>query len=204
MKNDNKIVKFTIFVLLLTIVALYLVSGTYAKYTSEFAGSDKAIVAKWVVSDDDVEKNINIFDVSKIYDTNGETAYTVNAGTDDTDVVNGTDKGIIAPGTWGSFTYIVSNDSDVNATYAVDYTVDEAGVPLEWSVNGQDWTDDLSDVSTTALNMEADDTVTVYWRWVFEETTIATKSDTTDTALGLAETLAEPSINVKTTFTQVD
>ena len=61
MKNDNSIVKFTAFVLLITMVVLCLVSGTFAKYTSEFNGTDSAVVARWNVSDGDALKTFDIF-----------------------------------------------------------------------------------------------------------------------------------------------
>lgn len=197
MRSDNAIVKFTMLVLILTMLSLCLVSNTYAKYTSTFAGSDTAIVAKWDVSAGDASTTIDLFNSSKIYDTNNVTDYT-QGGTDDTDVTNGTADGIIAPGTWGSFSYSVSNNSDVNATYTVDYTVTAANVPLEWSVDGSTWSTNLSNVSTTALNMGATANVTVYWRWAFNG------DDTADTALGTATTLARPEVTITTTFTQVD
>lgn len=197
MRSDNAIVKFTMLVLILTMLSLCLVSNTYAKYTSTFAESDTAIVAKWDVSAGDASTTIDLFNSSKIYDTNGVTDYT-QVGTDDTDVTNGTADGIIAPGTWGSFFYSVSNNSDVNATYTVDYTVTAANVPLEWSVDGSTWSTNLSNVSTTALNMGATANVTVYWRWAFNG------DDSADTALGTATTLARPEVTITTTFTQVD
>lgn len=197
MRSDNAIVKFTMLVLILTMLSLCLVSNTYAKYTSTFAGSDTAIVAKWDVSAGDASTTIDLFNSSKIYDTNGVTDYT-QGGTDDTDVTNGTADGIIAPGTWGSFSYSVSNNSDVNATYTVDYTVTAANVPLEWSVDGSIWSTNLSNVSTTALNMGATANVTVYWRWAFNG------DDSADTTLGTATTLARPEVTITTTFTQVD
>ena len=197
MRSDNAIVKFTMLVLILTMLSLCLVSNTYAKYTSTFAGSDTAIVAKWDVSAGDASTTIDLFNSSKIYDTNGVTDYT-QGGTDDADVKNGTADGIIAPGTWGSFSYTVSNNSDVNATYTVDYTVTAANVPLEWSVDGSTWSTNLSNVSTTALNMGTTENVTVYWRWAFNG------DDTADTTLGTATTLARPEVTITTTFTQVD
>ena len=197
MRSDNAIVKFTMLVLILTMLSLCLVSNTYAKYTSTFAGSDTAIVAKWDVSAGDASTTIDLFNSSKIYDTNGVTDYT-QGGTDDTDVKNGNADGIIAPGTWGSFSYSVSNNSDVNATYTVDYTVTAANVPLEWSIDGSTWSTNLSNVSTTALNMGATANVTVYWRWAFNG------DDTADTTLGTATTLARPEVTITTTFAQVD
>ena len=209
MKSDNKLLKFTTFVLLITIVAICLVSGTFAKYTSYVSGSDTAIVAKWVVSDGDAFSSFDIFDVSKIYDTNNAD-YT--AGTpDEEDVRTGTSAGIIAPGTWGKFSYTLTNDSDVNAMYAVEYTIDEDGVYLQWSTDGTNWTDNLdnivADETNTKIAMDGEKTNTIYWKWAYEaDTKAAGQSDEKDTELGTVEeaNLAKPSISVKVTFTQID
>ena len=199
MRSDNALIKFTMLVLILTMLSLCLVSNTYAKYTSTFAGSDTAIVAKWSVSAGDAgQTTINLFDASKIYDTNNAD---YSNGVVDTDVRTSTGDAIIAPGTWGSFSFKVKNDSDVNATYAVDYEVTEAGIPLEWSTDGANWSESLTNVSTTTLSMDTEKDVTVYWRWAF--TTDAAR-DTADTALGTATTLATPEVTITTTFTQVD
>ncbi|MBQ4633915.1 MAG: hypothetical protein IJB71_01035 [Bacilli bacterium] len=100
-------------------------SNTFAKYTSTITGSDSSVVAKWDVSDGDALANFDIFGISKIYDTNGNTDFTQD-GVVDTDVAIGTTDGIIAPGTWGKFSFTLSNNSDVNSLYTVDYTIDEA------------------------------------------------------------------------------
>ena len=47
MKKQINLVKITIFVLLLTVTALVLVAGTYAKYTSSASGTDATVVAEW-------------------------------------------------------------------------------------------------------------------------------------------------------------
>ena len=199
MRNENSLIKFTMLVLIITMLTLCLVSSTFAKYTSTFAGSDTAVVAKWAVSAGDAgQTTINLFDASKIYDTNNAD---YSNGVVDTDVRTSTGDAIIAPGTWGSFSFTVKNDSDVNATYAVEYTVNENNIPLEWSTDGNTWSNDLSNVSSTNLNMDTEENVTVYWRWAF---TVDTARDTADTTLGTAETLAKPEVTITTTFTQVD
>ena len=55
MNKDNRLVKFTAFVLLITIIAICLVSGTFAKYTSEATASATATVAKWSIEVNDTE-----------------------------------------------------------------------------------------------------------------------------------------------------
>ena len=217
MKNDNSIVKFTAFVLLITMVVLCLVSGTFAKYVDHFEGADKAVVAKWDVTAGNADGNFKIFEVSAIYDTNGTIAK--GQGVDDADVrtvENGTESvdnpAIIAPGTWGMFSYVLSNSSDVDATYTVDYTAVEAGVPLLWSKDGQTWEDDIDnlDVIEHPVEIEVDgedQTIDIFWKWDFEVAEAngsTTTRDDADTALGQAENLATPAVNVVIDFTQVD
>jgi len=199
--DSKKLVSITAIVFLLTLIAVALVSDTYAKYTTTVDGSDTAIVAKWDVSDGDAFEQIDLFDASKIYDTNGVTDYTA-AGVNDTDVKDATTgaDGIVAPGTWGKFSYTLSNNSDVNAVYSVSYTANEAGVPLEWSNDGTTWQTDIASLNSNTKTIAmgtTNETVTLYWRWVFAG------NDTTDTTLGEAGT-AKPTVDLAVTFTQAD
>ena len=154
MKN-NKTVKFMALVLFVTILAIILVSGTYAKYTTSATGSDTATVAKWSIKlgNEDIakstEKTFTIDLFSTITNTDGSEEKNVKK----------TDGSLIAPGTMGSFTLLsLKNESEVNAKYSVTYTLsNESGVPLEFTTN------------------------TVYWRWAF---TKDTARDTSDTTLG--------------------
>ena len=210
MRKENSIIKFTAFVLLLTMVVLCLVSGTFAKYTSHFDANDTAIVARWDVASAVSEDTFDIFDVSEIYDTlNADYA----DGEDDEDVRNGengadvTGNGIIAPGTWGKFTYVLTNNSDVSAHYTITYDSDEAGVFLLWSNDGENWYDDVTDLNTDAeMEVDADEIpVEVYWKWSFEaDPTADGQSDVEDTKLGEAMELAQPTVSVDVDFVQVD
>ena len=207
MKSESKIVKFTAFVLLLTIIVLCLVSGTFAKYTSHFAGEDTAIVAVWDVNGGDIEKTFDIFDKSKIYDTlGGFDAPKVEADVfqhypaDDGEVEEDTK---IAPGTWGSFTYELTNHSDVSVDYQVLYVADEAGIPLKWSLDAVNWEDNVEELNVKpGTDFDGTDKeITLYWMWAFEDGT--TETDAADTALGEGKTAA-PTITIDVTFTQVD
>ena len=184
MKN-NKTVKFMALVLFVTILAIILVSGTYAKYTTSATGSDTATVAKWSIKlgDEDIAKStektfaIDLF--STITNTDGSEEKNVKK----------TDGTLIAPGTMGSFTLLsLKNESEVNAKYSVTYTLlNESGVPLEFTTNKDDessWKSDFTavNVSNEALATDATaTTATVYWRWAF---TKDTARDTSDTTLG--------------------
>lgn len=188
----------------------YSVSGTYAKYTSQSVGTDTARVAKWAFTIGDSTSSTDkdfTFDLFKtVGDTNAPTA-------DDTDVKNGTNENIIAPGTEGQFEIELANNSEVNAKYSVVYTVTNANnIPVEFTIDGTNWTKDLATLNVTdkAINMDGgEDSIIVRWRWTFVGASSAnfndgSQTDETDTALGEAATA--PTIEVKATITanQVD
>ncbi len=184
MKN-NKTVKFMALVLFVTILAIILVSGTYAKYTTSATGSDTATVVKWSIKlgNEDIakstEKTFTIDLFSTITNTDGSEEKNVKK----------TDGSLIAPGTMGSFTLLsLKNESEVNAKYNVTYTLaNESGVPLEFTTNKDDessWKSDFTAINVSNESLATDataTTATVYWRWAF---TKDTARDTSDTTLG--------------------
>ena len=199
----NKTKKSSMMVRLVAVLAVTMmftmcfVGGTFAKYTSSATGTDSATVAKWdiKVGGTNIATNDTFtFDLFKtIKDSNGTA--------DETDMspVDGT---IIAPGTRGSFDIVIKNDSQVNATYAIDYTVTNTNsIPVKFSVDGTNWFDDINylDVRSVAINMGATATVTVQWMWEFERT----DGDNQDTNLGSAAS-ATLEVKAAVTATQVD
>lgn len=175
------------------------VGGTFAKYTSSATGSDSATVAKWdiKVGGTNIATNDTFtFDLFKTI-----TDSDLTSSENDMSPVDGS---IIAPGTSGKFEIQIKNDSAVNATYAIDYTVtNEGSIPVQFSVDGgATWTDTLADVSATDINMGATATVTVQWRWRFEADNV-TEGDNADTTLGKDGT-ATLEVSAKVTATQVD
>lgn len=182
MKN-NKLAKFMALALLVTLLAVILVSGTYAKYTTSATGSDSATVAKWSIKlgDEDIAKSTEKTFAIDLFST-----ITNTDGTGEKNVKK-TDGSLIAPGTMGSFTLAsLKNESEVNAKYSVTYTLtNESGVPLEFTTNKDDessWKSDFTsiNVSNEALAMDATaTTATVYWRWAFTKDTARDISDTT-------------------------
>lgn len=208
MKNKS-LTRITAIVLLVTMIALVIISGTFAKYTEQYAGDSTAIVAKWNVNITDLDDQplteattFNLFDASKVYDLYG--VANVNdlsgeAGTDELDVINGTDRGIVAPGTWGKvgFKIAIGASNDVTVKYGVYITdiVNANDIPLEFSVDGRNWktADEIKTLTTKTVNprTEVSETaVMLYWRWLYENGTDATlkANDKTDTALGKAGT----------------
>lgn len=204
-KNTKKIAA----MLLVAVVAVgsYFISGTYAKYTSSASGESTARVAKWdfkVGSTNITTTNtftFNLFDTIKESDTT----------TVETDVVaaNGKDK-LVAPGTGGSFDIVLTNDSEVSAKYGIDYTLtNTANIPVEFSTNGTNWSNDLTDVVADDTNTKLTAnggtvTKTVKWRWAYETgTSPYTEGDTADTTLGVAGT-ATLTVRADVTATQID
>lgn len=207
MKKDNRTVKFAIIVLALTMIALILVAGTYAKYTSSGSGTDSVKVAKWSfkVGDKDITTATEsfTFDLFKtIKDSDG------NAN--ETDVKAGK---IIAPGTSGEFSFDVENTSEVNAKYSLSYTVTNDGnIPVEFSVDDGPWVSalDSKNVTDKAIAMGVKETVKVKWRWAYEGSSStnfqSSQTDNTDTALGVTAQGTANTLTVKidASATQVD
>ena len=209
-KNYNSIKIFAI-LLLLVMLVLMLIVGTYAKYTTEIEGSDSSVVAKWAwqINDTDVSKSDTEFSFN-LFDTIKDTS----DGNNETDVKSTK----IAPGTKGSFEIKVENLSEVNANYNLTLKEnkgqDVSNAKIEYSIIGTDeatdWTTDINtfNLTNTLLDMETgSNTLTVYWRWAYSP---SETQDDADTAVGFAAANsasdADKTITVKATlnFTQVD
>ena len=208
-KNYNWIKIFAI-LLLLVMLVLMLIVGTYAKYTTEVEGSDSSVVAKWAwqindadVSQSNTEFSFNLFDTIKDTDGNNETD------------VKSTK---IAPGTKGEFEIKVENLSEVNAYYNLTLNEtkgqDVSNAKIEYSIIGTDeatdWTTNINtfNLTDTVLEMETGSkTITVYWRWAYSP---SVAQDNTDTTVGFAAANsasdANKTITIEATlnFTQVD
>jgi hypothetical protein len=203
--KKNRLSRFAILVLILAMTSMTLVSGTFAKYTSEISGTATGTVAKWAwtIGDDEIKSasdvtngfTLNLFDT--ILDSDVQNA--------ETDVA--TEK--IAPGTSGQFEIELTNDSEVNAQYAIDLeeTSNTSNIPIEYSTDGSTWVKatDLAGVSATDINMNASATLTLYWRWAFTGSAstnyTSSQTDVTDTALGFAANTTAPTVEVTATIT---
>ena len=201
--RKNRLFILGIFTVMVALVSLSLVSGTWAKYTSSVSGSDSARVAKWAFTYDAPVSGQSTGDIkfdlfNTIKDSNGTDA--------ETDVA----ANLIAPGTSGSFVLTFTNASEVTAEYAIAFDVDKKGVPLEFKVGDGAWETDLADVDASDATKLAytgagrSASITIYWRWAFEQTGNVTAGDGVDTGLGSATTLVSPTVSAEVTFTQVD
>ena len=199
-KRSSMMVRLVAALAVTMMFTMCLVGGTFAKYTSSATGNDNANVAKWDIRVNGA--NITASDtftfdlfntVNDTTDNNAETDMAPNGGT------------IIAPGTTGKFSIAIQNLSQVNATYAIDYTVTNTdNIPVEFSTNGTDWKTNINDLDVTnvAIGLGTDTTVTVQWRWRFEADNV-TEGDNADTTLGKDGT-ATLEVSAKVTATQVD
>lgn len=213
--------------LMAVVMTAYSVSGTYAKYTSTFKGSDSARVAKWAFKIGDITDtsaasagttfSFNLF--KTINDTDGSKETDV-AAPNTTDTTNNI-SGLIAPGTQGSFDIKLQNLSEVTAMYGIKYKVtNTAGIPVEFCTvtatetcadTSTAWKASIDEVvadktnTNLAMNAGSDTTTTVKWRWVYEKGTgdaIAT-NDAVDTTLGIDGT-ATLKVDATVVVTQVD
>ena len=195
-KRSSMMVRLVAVLAVTMMFTMCFVGGTFAKYTSSATGTDSATVAKWsfkVGETDIATTDTFTFDLFKtIKDSNGSDVES------DMSPVDGT---IIAPGTRGYFDIVIKNDSQVNATYAIDYTVNTRSIPVKFSVDGTNWFDDINylDVRSVAINMGATATVTVQWMWEFERI----DGDTQDTTLGSAAS-ATLTVSAAVSAIQVD
>ena len=196
--KDNKLVKVFLIVLLIAMIGLILVSGTYAKYTTTFTGSDTATVAKFKVSSNTTAETFDLF----------KTAKEVDGTTADVDVANGK----VAPGTGGKFDIQLTNDSEVKVHYAISLKeTNESNIPIEYSLDGTTYVTAANFASVSAADLaigSTTQTVSVYWRWAFEGKDSTnyktTQTDTTDYTLGTASTAPTVKVEASTVFTQVD
>ena len=176
------------------------VGGTFAKYTSSGTGTDTATVAKWDIRVNGSEIATSDTFTFDLFQTITDSDL-ISAETD----IAPADGSIIAPGTSGKFSIAIQNLSQVNATYAIDYTVTNTdNIPVEFSTNGTDWKTNINDLDVTnvAIGLGTDTTVTVQWRWRFEADNV-TEGDNADTTLGKDGT-ATLEVSAKVTATQVD
>lgn len=122
--------------LIITIVSAYCISGTYAKYTSEFKGSDTARVAEWKF---DYTNEADLF--ATLYDTK-DTSFKPPSGPDkhiaETDIAPGK---IIAPGTFGEYKFRISGSAETSYKIQFDFTgsEDNTGGRITYFWNGMSY-----------------------------------------------------------------
>lgn len=196
-----------------TLLTTSILSGTFAKYTTTVSGTDTAIVAKWDVKAGEFTetsvKSVDIFKEGQVYDLktdSGVIDYT--SGVEDNDVIQTAKNSntVIAPGTWGKYTFKLENKSDVTANYSINYSVTNTNkIPLKWSTDKTTWYDSIEQLNVADQKIEktsGSSDITLYWKWEFTDSSVADR-DVSDTTLGNAGT-AEAKVDISVTFDQVD
>lgn len=206
MKKNNKLGKFAVFVLLITIIAVILVANTYAKYITSKDLEAVATVAKWSIKlggkDITTQNEAVTFDLfTTVKDTDGS---------DETDV----SANRIAPGTQGSFDVELENASEVTAKYTVTFeSQNTSNIPVEFSVDGgKTWKTDikeltLTDVLEAGAKTSTTESPKISWRWVFErgtEDSEKTINNGFDTDLGISETAPTVTVTAHLVAEQVN
>lgn len=183
-KNSN-FTKVVMVMLVLTMLALVALSGTYAKYVTSDTATGTAVIAKWDVAFSDGSDSTNTTLTIDLADT----------------LTNGNDSDtFIQPGSKGTITVTVTNNSDVDATISAELTDSSSSTFTKsqftvGSVTIGDGTDD-----TVAAGDTKD--VTIEWEWTYD---VSTDADTEDTSLGEDATGDTTTIcTLKLTATQVD
>lgn len=200
--KKNRMMRLASLLLVLVLMTSSVVGGTFAKYTSKATASDTARVAKWEILVDTVNiaqetTQIISFDLfSTIYDTDGGAA-------EDNVAAN-----LLAPGTKGSFTVDITNNSEVDAQIKATLSaVETHDLPIQYSLDGvSGWTNELADLSVDeAVDMNGGKaTVTVHWQWVYST---GEAGDTADTKLGIlaaAGTDVGVTVTMAVEATQID
>ena len=216
--KKNKMMRAASALLVATLLTTSVISGTFAKYTTEATGSDSARVAKWGIT---VTGTADTFKETYAKD---DTGFTLGAST----VVSTED--VVAPGTSGNMAAFTITgtpevavkvaftgtlelgdnwiDKDSNYYCPIQITVGDttfkgtdyaSADAFEAAVNDKIATYSKDYEANTNLSTIGADAPAISWKWAFTG-----NDDTKDTALGNAADAATISVTIKTTVTQID
>ncbi len=210
--RKNKMMRTASGLLVATLLTTSVISGTFAKYTTEAIGSDSARVAKWGFED---TTSLTLDDLFiKAYDT------TVNSTAD-----------VIAPGTTNSATFAFKyNEAGTAPEVAYTFHVStqgsacaddiKANTNIQWKLDSGEWgtwdqlmtaiealdgnkTGDRYEAGELPTGFDTTATHTVSWQWVFYENEAADKADTAMGNKAMAE-LDEVTLKITVNATQID
>ncbi len=189
--RKNYAMRISSILLILTMMSLCMVSGTFAKYTVSKDASDTATVAKFAVKlgENELTKadtiTVNLF--KSIYPGNK--------------VKGENEKKVVAPGTSGYIPITISNKGEVavKATLTFDETktkTEEIDIPIKYAITNSEsipgseaWKTTISELNDSAAQSlavgETGEQRYLHWKW--DENS----SNENDTKLGTAETLAQ-------------
>ena len=203
--KKNRMMRLASILLVCVLLTTSVISGTFAKYTSSATATDSARVAKWSVKVGTVDianpagqtVSIDLFNTVNGFGEGDETG-------NDTNVKDGSNEVIIAPGTSGSFELTVTNASEVTAIVDITFTVAKPNnLPIMFKLGDGEWSADVSALNITAAELAyegdtATKTVTIHWKWDFDT---STDQNGKDTELGVAAVSADQLVTVTATIT---
>ena len=191
----NRMMRIASFLLIAVLATTCAISGTFAKYTSDFTGESNARVAKWsfTVGTTQMTSSVKTFTFDLFKSVN------------DANVAKETDgskPSIIAPGTQGSFVINLTNNSEVTASYKVTLSEEnDDQIPIEYSTDGSAWkslTNFNADQAATNVTMSGGTaSVTIHWRWAFNTSDDQNGKDTTLGWNGTATVTTTATIHVE-------
>jgi len=203
--KKNKMMRIASVLLVAVLLSTCAISGTYAKYAANITASDSALVAKFVVSafgytlsNTTSSKTVDLFTTVCNQPSPPDKNVSGSTVSDDANV-NNSRAGIplIAPGTWGQLPFSIANASEVTVNYSITFGGNEAGVPLEWSLDGTTWVNNITDLNVSSTTCPAGQNFILWWMWDFAS------EPNVDTPLG-ADGSAEPSATITVAFEQVN
>lgn len=208
MKKKNRLFKLMSAALVIAAMTTCMLSGTLAKYTTQATASDNARVAQWGFSDQAIELDLFDDEYSNVKAADGSNV--IAPGTTKTATVNfdyNDDGGKGAPEVAYEFKVEVAGECDdsIKANPSITFALDEQeGLSYDELLAAvKALSGDESGVKEYAPGelpeeFTAKKPHTIGWAWAFEG------QDEADTAMGNAESLAEVSLGVTITATQID
>lgn len=185
--KKNKMMRIASVLLVAVLLSTCAISGTFAKFVSSQEATDKAKVATWDIdfAGNDTSSKDFVFDLfNTINDVSTGDKGALTNDDDVKDATSGEDP-IIAPGTSGSFTIKLVNNSEVNAQCKVEFDntlLNSVPLVFTYKVGGVAYT------SGTYVDLAMDTAVeiVVTWEWPWIDTDESTLQGQTLTVKAIA------------------
>ena len=219
--KKNRMMRLASILLVCVLLTTSVISGTFAKYTTTVSDSDAARVAKWGFEPATMNlDNLFLGSYTNVVSNNGddviapgtEGSTTFAFAFDETNGANGPEVAYTF-----SVSVVSSCDDAILANPNIVWQLDSNG----WG----SWNDMIADITALSGDISgtkqyapntlpdgftaSDDVHTIAWKWVFDENATNVEvgmvnGDVLDTAMGNDDVLADCSIAITITATQVD
>lgn len=219
--RKNKMMRLASALLVAVLLTTCAISGTFAKYTTSVSSQDAARVAKWGFEPSTMDlSNLFLGSYTNVISNNGDDV--IAPGTEgSTTFAFAFDETNGANGPEVAYTFSIKVEATCHAAILANPNV-------VWQLDANGWgTWDEMIADITALSGDAsgskqyapntlpagftasDDVHTISWKWIFDENAAnndigAVNGDALDTAMGNDDVLADCSIKITITATQVD